>query len=89
MKIITKKKAIKYIETQIETLKVEDFKDKYSAFESVYNQMSVFHDLGILNQDELDILWNKLRNKTTDDKRKYYPKVEVEYIDYTPIIETE
>ena len=64
MKIITKKKAIKYIENEIESLNCKLFRDAYEAFGYVHTIMDVFYGLGILNNKEMDVLWNKLRKKT-------------------------
>ena len=67
MKIITKKKAIKYIEEEIESLNSKLFKeelgDDYEAFDYVKTKMDVFYEMGILKKKELDILWNKLVEK--------------------------
>ena len=64
MKIITKKKAIEYIENKIESLNYELFRDKYEAFDYVHTTMEVFYELRILSNKEMDVLWNKLRKKT-------------------------
>jgi hypothetical protein len=65
MKIITKRKAKKYIENEIDTLKVDEFIDEYDAFNSVYEKMNALYDLGVLTKTELDKFWVKLRIKTT------------------------
>lgn len=64
MKLVTKKKAIEYIEKEIESLSDKNFKDNYEEFEYIHGKMNVLYDLGILNKKELDILWNKLIRKT-------------------------
>ena len=64
MKIITKKKAIKYIEKEIDSLNVECFRDKHEAFDYMYAKMELFYDMDILNKKELDVLWDKLTEKT-------------------------
>lgn len=67
MKIITKKKVIKYIEEEIESLNSKLFKDNlgddYEAFDYIKAKMDAFYDMGILKKKELDVLWDKLIDK--------------------------
>ena len=68
MKIVTKKKAIQLVRTEISKQKEyrisaqehnEEY-DKYSAFNAVYDFIRAFESAGILRKIELNMLWKEM-----------------------------